>query len=69
MADQQESAEAAVGDRPALPPDGRVAARLKRLELARADVAHRMETALVPAHRELLRVTLAALDDEIEHNR
>jgi hypothetical protein len=33
------------------------------------DVARRLETAEVPAHRELLQRTLAALDEEIELSR
>jgi hypothetical protein len=69
VADQQESAEAPVPEREAPAGNGKRAAQLKRLELARVDVVRRMETAAVPAHRELLQRTLAALDQEIANSR
>jgi hypothetical protein len=62
VADQQ---EAAFGLRrePATPPVDPVrAARRRTLELARADVARRLELAQAPAHREGLEKALAALD-------
>ena len=69
VTDQQESAEARSSSARNCRSDGQRAARLKRLELARVDVAHRMAKAVVPAHRELLQRTLAAIDEEIEHSR
>lgn len=68
VTDQQESAEARVSDGPELPVDGPRVARLKRLQLARVDVARRMDNAVAPGHRELLERTLAAIDEELEHS-
>jgi hypothetical protein len=68
VAAQQELADAHLAGR-AVPADPARATRLKRLALARVDVAHRMQSASVPAHRELLERTLAALDEEIERSR
>jgi hypothetical protein len=42
-----------------------LATRRRRLELSRADVEHRLDTAQAKPHREMLRRALAALDEEI----
>jgi hypothetical protein len=63
VADQQESAQAE-------PPSGEKridparAARLKQLELSRADVMRRLADARAEGHREMLRRALEALDAE-----
>lgn len=67
VADQQESAAARRFSSPA-GEENRVA-RLKGLELARADVQGRIARATAPAHLELLRRTLAALDAELAAQR
>ena len=66
VADQQ---EAALADRRRRP-DGDPVRTAKRhgLELARADVVHRLETAHAPAHREMLERALEALDAELADN-
>jgi hypothetical protein len=65
VADQQEAAQAGT---PPGEPDQRDAARIARLrllQLSRADVQHRLEQAHAPAHREGLKLALEALDAEI----
>jgi hypothetical protein len=65
VADQQETAQA---DPPAREPGQRDPARLARLrvlELSRADVQHRLEHAQAAGHREILRRALEALEAEI----
>jgi hypothetical protein len=42
-----------------------LAARRRRLELARADVERRLAAVSVPAHRQMLERALQALDDDI----
>jgi len=64
VADQQESARAEPSAREQTPDPAR-AARLKQLELARADVSRRLEEARAEGHREMLRRALAALDAEV----
>jgi hypothetical protein len=65
VADQQESAQA---DPPSGEerPDPARAARLKQLQLSRADVTRRLDGARAEGHREMLRRALAALDAEIQ---
>lgn len=59
VADQQlEAASPAVHKEPA-------EAHRRRLELSRADVQKRLETATADGHREILQRALAALDEEI----
>ena len=65
VADQQESAEARAMRRPGKAVDPVLAARKKRLELARADVERRLAVVSVPAHRQMLERALQALDDDI----
>ena len=66
VADQQESAQARTGR----PDDGTLdpalAARRRRLELARVDIERRLSVAVAPAHRQMLERALRALNDEIE---
>jgi hypothetical protein len=50
-------------DGPAIDPV--LAARKRRLELARADVECRLAGVSVPAHRQMLERALRALDDDI----
>ncbi len=65
VADQQESAQARVPRRPGALIDPALAARKRRLELARADVERRLATASVPAHRQMLERALRALTDDL----
>jgi hypothetical protein len=60
VADQQEAAmnPRPVGDKSTDP-------LRRRLELARTDVAHRLEAATSGAHREMLQRALADLDDRL----
>ena len=60
VADQQEQASAR---RPASQEP--VEAHRHRLELSRADVQRRLETAHAEGHREMLRRALEALEEEI----
>jgi hypothetical protein len=65
VADQQESRSA---PRPAGEPPEIDPARLARrrtLELSRADVMHRLDTAQAKGHRQMLERALAALEAEI----
>jgi len=45
--------------------DPGVRVRRRRLELSRADIRHRLESAQAKPHREMLSRALAALDKEI----
>jgi len=65
VADQQESAAARVTRRSGPAIDPVLAARQRRLELARADVERRLAGVSVPAHRQMLERALRALDDDI----
>lgn len=70
VADQQESAQAEApereaGSREAKERDPARLARLRVLELSRADVGHRLERAHAAGHREVLQRALEALDAEI----
>jgi len=65
VADQQESAQARAPRRQEAVVDPALAARKRRLELARADVERRLATASVPAHRQMLERALRALADDI----
>ena len=64
VADQQEQAFA---ERPArrAAPDSALAAKRRTLELGQVDVRRRLEAAQAPAHREMLKRALAALEDEL----
>jgi hypothetical protein len=59
VADQQEQAAAPGKVQEPVP------TRLRRLELSRADVQRRLETATADAHKEMLRRALEAVDEEI----
>jgi hypothetical protein len=65
VADQQEQAAPSTrrDETPGSNPAQR--ARRRRLELSRADVQSRLETARAEGHREVLRRALEALDQEI----
>jgi hypothetical protein len=65
VADQQESAADRRPRRSGPAIDPALAARKRRLELARADVERRLATASVEAHRQMLERALRALDDDI----
>jgi hypothetical protein len=65
VADQQESAADRTRRRQGPAIDPVLAARRRRLELARADVERRLAAASVEAHRQMLERALRALDDEI----
>ena len=65
VADQQEAAQAGPAARDEGPRDPARLGRLHVLQLSRADVLRRLETARAPAHRETLQRALAALDAEI----
>ncbi len=65
VADQQESAQALRERRSDPSVDPVLAARKRRLALAHADVACRLATASVPAHRQMLERALRALDHDI----
>jgi len=66
VADQQESAEARRDQEPGTSVDPALASRRQGLSLARADVARRLATASVPAHRQMLERALRALDHDLE---
>jgi hypothetical protein len=59
VADQQEQASSRATHKEP------VEAHRRRLELSRADVQKRLETATADAHREMLQRALTALDEEI----
>jgi hypothetical protein len=65
VADQQESAANRTLRRPGRAVDAVMAARKRRLELARADVERRLAGVSAPAHRQMLERALRALDDDI----
>lgn len=65
VADQQESAQARQDREPGTRVDPVLASRKRRLSLARADVARRLDTASVPAHRQMLQRALSALDHDL----
>jgi hypothetical protein len=65
VADQQESAQARRDREPDTRVDPMLASRKQRLGLARADIARRLDTASVPAHRQMLERALRALDDDL----
>lgn len=65
VADQQDAADAPFApheDRG----DPKVRLRRQRLELARSDVLHRIETAQARGHREMLDRALQALETELK---
>jgi hypothetical protein len=68
VADQQESAQDLRRPREAekakTAADSTRAARLRQLQLARADVERRLAVAVVPAHRQMLERALSALQDD-----
>jgi hypothetical protein len=67
VADQQESAQER--RRPRAPPevvvDAKRVARVRQLQLARADVERRLEEAASPAHRQTLERALRALLEDL----
>jgi hypothetical protein len=65
VADQQEEAASTARPRATGKGDPAQLARRRRLELSRADVQRRLETAQAEGHREVLRRALTALDEEI----
>ncbi len=65
VADQQAAAQEQPAARAADAREPARLARLKLLQLSRADVQSRLERAQAPAHREVLQRALAALDAEI----
>jgi hypothetical protein len=65
VADQQEAAQSSPAPKDPNHADSALLARRRTLELSRADVLQRLESAQVEAHREMLRRALAALDAEI----
>jgi len=65
VADQQEAAQSSPPPKDSNQADAARLARRRTLELSRADVLQRLESAQVEAHREMLRRALAALDAEI----
>lgn len=65
VADQQELADAPVGPREEVG-DPKLAFQRQRLDLARRDILHRLETANAPAHRQMLERALQAVDAEIK---
>jgi len=67
IADQQEQAQhrqqrRSGGD----PADAATLLKRRKLELARADVLHQIETARADGHKEMLRRALAALEKDLE---
>jgi hypothetical protein len=65
VADQQESAQAAVPVHDEPVADPQVLARKRKLELSRADVVRHLAEAHAAAHRQVLERALRALDDEL----
>ena len=61
VADQQESAQAVRRPR-RREVDPAVQLKRKKLDLARADISNRMDSARAEGHREMLRRALAAID-------
>ncbi len=66
VAEQQEAALAPRAERPFDDTDPALLQRRRRLELARVDVLAHLERAQADAHRETLRLALAALDEQLE---
>ncbi len=66
VADQQENAQARPAPRRGGAVDPALAARRRRLELARADVERRLAVAVAPAHRQMLERALRALNDDLD---
>jgi hypothetical protein len=68
VADQQEEAQARVHSKreTAEEREPGLAARRRKLELARVDVVQRLERATAPAHREMLQRALKALDEDLK---
>jgi hypothetical protein len=65
VADQQAEAEDRRAPREDAPPDPALAPRRRRLELARADVSHRLEQATDERYRAMLEKAVADLDKQI----
>lgn len=65
VADQQEAARAEPPQREPGEHDPARLARLRLLELSRADIKNRLERAQAPPHREVLHRALEALEAEI----
>jgi hypothetical protein len=69
VADQQESAQdrrrPRERDKAGTAADQTRAARLRQLELARADIERRLTVAEAPAHRQMLERALSALQDDL----
>jgi hypothetical protein len=68
VADQQESAQdrrrPRERDKAKTAAEQTRAARLRQLELARADIQRRLALAVAPAHRQMLERALSALQDD-----
>jgi len=64
VADQQEEAESGPRAEGEIE-DAAVVLKRRKLELARADVLHHLESARAEAHKEMLRRALAALDKDL----
>jgi hypothetical protein len=65
VADQQESAQNRQRTARGNTGEPASAGRIRKLELARADVLRRMELAHAEPHKEMLRRALAALDKDL----
>jgi hypothetical protein len=65
VADQQEQAASAPPSRANAEASPAQIAHRRRLELSRADVQRRLETAQAEGHREILKRALSALEEEI----
>ena len=65
VAEQQERAQAPAPGRDEASRDPARLAKIRRLELSRADVVRRLAVARADAHRQMLERALHALDDEI----
>jgi hypothetical protein len=65
VADQQEDAQASSPGRDETGLDPVRLAKMRRLELSRADVVRRLAAAHAEAHRQMLERALRALDEEI----
>jgi len=66
VADQQEQAQNRQRKQRDAPGDAATLLKRRKLELARADVLHQIETARADAHKEMLRRALAALEKDLE---
>jgi hypothetical protein len=65
VAEQQEAALSGRRAPGVADPNPARTARRRTLELARADVLHRLQAAQAPDHRQMLDRALAALDEEL----